>query len=86
MIRKGLLLITSLMYVNTMMAQLVKAKASKPALPNIVYIYADDLGYGDLGCYGQQKIETPNIDQLAKMACVLHSTMLSRFALLRVTC
>lgn len=35
-------------------------------LPNIIYIYADDLGYGELGCYGQQKIETPNIDMLAK--------------------
>ena len=33
--------------------------------PNIIYIFADDLGYGDLGCYGQQKIETPNIDALA---------------------
>jgi len=34
--------------------------------PNIIYILADDLGYGELGCYGQKRIETPNIDQLAK--------------------
>ncbi len=33
--------------------------------PNIIYIMADDLGYGDLGCYGQQQIQTPNIDLLA---------------------
>jgi arylsulfatase len=33
--------------------------------PNIIYIMADDLGYNELGCYGQKKIETPNIDRLA---------------------
>lgn len=33
--------------------------------PNIIYILADDLGYGDLSCYGQQKFSTPNIDKLA---------------------
>ncbi len=34
--------------------------------PNVVLIFADDLGYGDLGCYGATKVETPNIDRLAR--------------------
>jgi arylsulfatase A-like enzyme len=35
------------------------------AKPNVIYIMADDLGYGDLGCYGQEVIQTPHIDRLA---------------------
>ncbi|MBN1342784.1 MAG: arylsulfatase [Phycisphaerae bacterium] len=42
----------------------VEAAAGR-ARPNIVFIMADDLGYGDLGCYGQQQIVTPCIDRLA---------------------
>ncbi len=43
-----------------------EGKANGGGRPNIVYILVDDLGYGDLGCYGQQKFGTPNIDRLAQ--------------------
>jgi arylsulfatase A-like enzyme len=44
------------------------AAAAEPLarLPNIVIIFADDLGYGDLGCYGSETIRTPHIDRLAR--------------------
>lgn len=49
---------------NALAAQ--SSPTGNQAKPNIIYILADDLGYGELGVYGQQKIETPNIDALAK--------------------
>lgn len=36
---------------------------TQPASPNVIYILMDDLGYGDIGCFGQDKIETPHIDR-----------------------
>lgn len=39
--------------------------ANKNSKPNIIFILCDDMGYGDLGCYGQKYIETPNIDRMA---------------------
>src|SRR5512140_1416769 len=44
-------------------AALSAAPATKQT--NIAFVLADDLGYGDIGCYGQKQIETPNIDRLA---------------------
>jgi arylsulfatase A len=46
--------------------QNVTLSAVEGQTPNIIYILADDLGYGDLSCQGQTKFQTPNIDQLAK--------------------
>ena len=43
----------------------VNGFAKKAVKPNIIYIMCDDMGYGDLGCYGQPFINTPHIDQMA---------------------
>lgn len=50
---------------GTAPAQTAEARPSK-GRPNVVFILADDLGYGDLGCYGQETIRTPNIDRMAR--------------------
>lgn len=56
------LLITSLI---TGVGCLTSCNSDKGKTPNVVFIIADDLGYGDLSCYGQTKFHTPNIDRLA---------------------
>lgn len=57
-ISSNILIFSIIPYIS--IAQQEKAK------PNIIYMYADDLGYGELGSYGQTKIKTPNLDQMAK--------------------
>lgn len=60
--RRDFLVTTSL---STLLFAGLGNTAKAESKPNIVYILADDLGYGDLGCYGQKEIQTPNIDRLA---------------------
>ena len=50
----------------TLAARLAAGAAVPDHPPNVIYILADDLGYGDLSCYGQKKFSTPNIDRLAQ--------------------
>jgi len=83
--KKPFILITAVIALSTpLVAQ--KTASSKP---NIIFIYADDLGYGDLSCYGATSIKTPHIDKLAKNGLKLtdaHSTAAtctpSRFSIL----
>ena len=49
------------------LAHVTLGSQSPKKKPNIVFIVADDLGYGDLGCYGQEKIKTPRLDKMARL-------------------
>ncbi|MDI1318711.1 MAG: sulfatase-like hydrolase/transferase [bacterium] len=64
--RGKILFATSLVLAGIpLVADMVAEPIASRAKPNIVLIIADDLGYGDLGCYGATKIKTPNVDRLA---------------------
>ncbi len=66
-LERGLLIVSiaaaTLMVIADMTPRRVILAA--PRQPNIIFIYADDMGYGDLGCYGAKAIKTPNLDRMA---------------------
>ena len=51
---------------GALLASISSVCASSQQKPNIIFILCDDMGYGDLGCYGQKYISTPNIDRMAQ--------------------
>jgi len=51
--------------ITCLLVVFIAAIASAAQGPNIIYILADDVGYGDLSCYGQQRFSTPNLDRMA---------------------
>jgi hypothetical protein len=58
-------------------ALLANAKSHK----NIIYILADDLGYGDLSILGQSHFETPHIDELARKGMIFHRPLFRQYSL-----
>ncbi|WP_221407399.1 sulfatase-like hydrolase/transferase [Elizabethkingia miricola] len=60
----------------------VKYYSQKEQKPNIIYIYADDMGYGEIEPYGQKKIKTPHLVELAKqgMTFTQHYTSMPEYA------
>lgn len=61
-----LLLMMMVMVLSVAVKSLAAEEPSEKRPPNIVFLLADDLGYGDLGAFGQEKIRTPRLDQLAR--------------------
>lgn len=66
-----------------------QARAQQAEKPNIIIIYADDLGYGDVSCYGATRVKTPNIDRAAKQGlrftnahCTSATSTPSRYSML----
>ena len=65
--RKSLIAaVSALLPAQQAAAQTDKEPQATPERPNIIFILADDMGYGDLACYGNRYIQTPNIDRLAR--------------------
>ena len=54
----------------SVLLQACQPQEQKPAKPNIVIFYVDDLGYGDLGCYGGETVQTPFLDSLGKAGII----------------
>jgi N-acetylgalactosamine-6-sulfatase len=80
-VRDALMKLKSLLLMLTLVLSAETSHAEEPQPPNIVFMFADDLGYGDLGCYGHPYAQTPALNQLAA-----EGTRFTQFYVTGVTC
>ena len=66
MMQKGVLFAVPLLAAGTASAAAQRTVSHRAARPNVILIVADDLGYGDLSCYGARRVHTPHVDALAR--------------------
>lgn len=64
--KKNIIALSLLAPMAVQSAWAAKKAKTDPNRPNVIIIFADDLGYGDLGCYGAKNVKTPNVDRLAE--------------------
>ena len=55
------------LFIFVLLASLISCESGKNELPNIIVIFCDDLGYGDLACYGSEHHRTPSLDRMAEL-------------------
>lgn len=67
-----------------MTANLQPQQEQKDKHPNVILIVADDLGYGDLSCYGAHRLQTPGMDRIANKAFASHKDFVQQQLLLPV--
>ena len=68
----------------TVLALAASIRGDEPGRPNVIVFLADDLGYGDLGCYGHPRIRTPNLDALRQAGRAAHAVLRRQRRLLAV--
>src|SRR5690606_17646221 len=77
MLAKRIRYLTALVFSTVHLCTTITVNAQENNKPNFIFIITDDLGWGDLGCYGNPTVKTPHIDRLAKVGLQFENAYLT---------